>query len=259
MVSATLTAGTAMAAVAGLLFLFIAYLIGQRPAAGERAFARTAFAFWAFAMGLHSLSSASSSFLAALGWIDVAGYAAFSFVNVALISLALWGISYYFAYLLTGKESAWIPLAFLYAGVYIYLVYFLAASDPSGLRIGRWRASLVFENRLPTAFTQAAVALVTVPQALGALVYTTLFKRLNSRTQRYRVVLISASTFLWSASIFFASTARFARLDTFQIANRVMLLAAGAAILAAYMPPKWIRKRYSIDSIKEPAPEATGG
>lgn len=251
MVSLTLAAGSAMAMAAGAVFLEVARRIAARPVSGEGQLARSAFTFWALCLGLHSLISGGSSLLAAEGLITATAYAAATFVNVLLISLSLWGLTYYFVYLLTGRQNAWIPLAVFFALVYIMLVYFLAASDPGAIRVGRWRASLTFDETLPAWYYQLVVVLITVPQTLGALAYATLFVRLENPALRYRVALITASALTWAASMFLASTARFARIDAFQVGNRLMLLAAGVAIIAAYMPPRWLRQRFNLEQPTE--------
>lgn len=71
-----------------------------------------------------------------------------TYLNLLVIYLALLGLLYYLTYLFTGNRRSLVPLAVFYLIYYILLVYYITASTPRNVDIGRWSTTLVYHTPL---------------------------------------------------------------------------------------------------------------
>jgi hypothetical protein len=83
------------------------------------------------------------------------------------------------------------------------------------------------------------------------LAYFTLYFHVSEVTQKYRVLLVSWSIIIWFLSPLFAIVAGLAEQDWWQLASRLIGLAAALTILMAYQPPRWLQQRYGIVSLQD--------
>ena len=66
--------------------------------------------------------------------------------------IALWGLLYYLIYLFTGNKRWLPPLAIFYIIYYVLLVYYMTASIPDSVKVGRWSTTLVYRAPLTGPF-----------------------------------------------------------------------------------------------------------
>ena len=178
-------------------------------------------------------------------------FTTFTLVNLLAICVGLFGLVYYLLYLFTGTRSLIGPLSVFYVAYYILLIYYVMASDPAGVAVERWRATLVYQHELRGPLFIIVLLLLLFPQIIGSLAYFTLYFRVENATQKYRILLVSWSIIIWFLTGFIASISGLSEVDWWQIVNRMIGLSAALAILLAYQPTSSIKRRFGITSITD--------
>jgi hypothetical protein len=117
--------------------------------------------------------------------------------------------------------------------------------------VQRWSATLEYQNQVRGPLFLIALLLLVFPQILGSLAYFTLYFRVNSATQKYRILIVSWSIIIWFLSAFLASISGLSQQDWWQVTSRLLGLGAALAIMLAYQPPDWIKRRFGVTSIIE--------
>jgi hypothetical protein len=130
-------------------------------------------------------------------------------------------------------------------------VYFIEASNPTGVNVGRWSATLAYQNQIRGPLFLIALLLLVFPQIIGSVAYFILYFRVKTATQRYRIALVSWSIIIWFLSAFLASISGLAQYDWWQVVSRLIALGASLAIMFAYQPPLWIKRNFQVTSIAE--------
>src|SRR5436190_1202516 len=157
----TLFIGTAFALIGGITYIFIGWWLSRRVVSSSDArLAWQAFTIWWFGLAATTLLGALQNMFGGFGLTDLPLFITVSYVNLLASCIALWGLVYYLLYLFTGNSSALVPVSIFYLIYYILLVYFYAASVPSGVEIGRWNVTLVFGNTLTGPFFILLVTLL---------------------------------------------------------------------------------------------------
>jgi hypothetical protein len=172
-------------------------------------------------------------------------------VNLLAICIALFGLMYYLLYLFTGSRRLLVPLSLFYIAYYILIMYYVQAREPVAVVVGRWNASLQYAKPAEGPLFVAALLLLVFPQIIGSLAYFTLYFRVQTLTQKYRILLVSWSILIWFLSALLASIAGLGQQDWWQVTSRLIGLFASLAILLAYDPLPWIRRRLGVSSIAE--------
>ena len=99
------------------------------------------------------------------------------------------------------------------------------------------------------AFLCHRIGSASFSQIIGGLAYFTLYFRVSDVTQKYRILLVSWSIIIWFLSPYCARAGGLAEQDWWQLASRLIGLAAALTILMAYLPPRWLKQRYGIVSL----------
>jgi len=146
-------------------------------------------------------------------------------------------------------------LAVFYIIYYVLLVYYITASIPGNVNVGRWSTTLTYRAPLTGPFVVIVLALLLLPQIIGGLAYFSLYFRVSDVTQKYRVLLVSLSIVVWFLSPLFALAGGWAQQDWWQLASRFIGLAAALTILMAYLPPRWLKQRYGVISLSDESTE----
>lgn len=250
MATPTLLVDAAFSLVVAILYAYVGSKLGRRRVEGTGRRAVVLFSVWWYALAGTSAITAFMSFLGSIDALTLPLYVAATYVNILLICLALWGLLYYLVYLFTGREGTLIPLGVFYVLYYLSLVYLIAAYQPAEVVVERWRTRLVYENPVQGPVAVALLLLLLVPQLLGALAYFTLYFRVDDPTQKYRVAVVSWSILVWFGSALAGSLVGVAEhYDWYQLVSRLIGLLAAVAILLAYEPPRWIRRRLGVRTL----------
>lgn len=246
LLSATLSG--AMAAV----YAYVGYRIAHRPVTGDAQLASRAFTVWWFALAGATGFGALQSVAAAAGVRDLPLFVTATYVNLLAICLALWGLLYYLLYVYTGKRGWLMPLTAFYGAYYAAIAYYLAASKPVGVTVGTWSVGLDYADTMPAALTMTLLLLLVGPQIVAALAYSLLFFQVRERTQRFRVAVVSASILVWFGSSLVASLGGLGGSLVWNVTSRLIGLAAALAILTAFAPPRWMRRRFGLEVVDAP-------
>jgi hypothetical protein len=252
MIQPTLLFGATLSILSAIIYYYVGRVLSRRRvAAPDARLAWTLFVVWWYALASSTLSGAVISLLGAFNLAGLALVVTFNHVNLLAICVALFGLMYYLLYLFTGSRRLLLPLAIFYLVYYILLIYYIQARVPVGVTVGRWNAGLQFEQQATGPLFLIVLLLLIFPQVIGSLAYFTLYFRVKNITQKYRILLVSWSIIVWFMSAFLASIAGFGQEDWWQVASRLIGLSASLAILLAYDPLPWIRRRLGVSSIAE--------
>lgn len=252
MIQPTLLFGALLSILAAGIYYYVGRVLSRRHLASpDSRMAWALFVVWWYALAATTLSGGLLSLLGGFGIAGLPLFATFTMVNLLAICVGLFGLMYYLLYLFTGKRSLLGPLSVFYIAYYILLVYYVQASDPAGVAVERWRATLVYQHELRGPLFIIVLLLLLFPQIIGSLAYFTLYFRVHNATQKYRILLVSWSIIIWFLTGFIASISGLSEADWWQIVNRLIGLSAALAILLAYQPTPSIKRRFGITSITE--------
>ena len=248
----TLLFGLLLAATDAAIYFYVGRVLrGRRAASPDARLAWNLFVVWWYALAASALFGGLLSLLGAVGITDVALFSTITIINLLGTCVALFGLMYYLLYLFTGNRRLLAPLTIFYILYFMMLVYYVQASDPSGVVVNRWSASVQYANQIQGPFFLFILVLLVFPQILGSLAYFTLFFRVEAPTQKYRILLVSWSIIVWFLSTFLASISGLGQQDWWQILSRLLGLAAALMILFSYMPPAWVQRRFGVTSMTE--------
>ena len=234
------------------IYIYIGWRLSQRVISSSRAqLAWGSFTIWWYGLAATTLVSAFLSLLGAVGITSLPLYVTANYINLLIICLALCGLLYYLIYLFTGSSRSLMLLAIFYLIYYILLVYYITASTPIGVKIGRWSTPLDYHSQLTGLFFDIILILLLLPPIIGGLAYFTLYFRVSDATQKYRILLVSWSIIIWFLSPLIAQVGGLAEQDWWQLMSRSIGLAAALTILMAYLPPHWLKQRYGILSLTD--------
>lgn len=255
-IQSTLLLGALFALAAAGIYGFVGWRLSNRvvPSSDARQ-AWQLFTLWWFGLAASTLINGLLSLFGALGLANLPLFVTATYVNILVICVALLGLMYYLIYLFTGDMRALLPLVIFYLAYYVLLVYYITASIPSHVDVGRWSATVTYRLPLAGPYFLIVVALLLLPQIIGGLAYFTLYFRVREATQKYRVLLVSWSIIVWFGSPLIALAGGLAEQDWWQLASRFIGLAAALTILMAYLPPRWLKERYGILSLNDENPD----
>ena len=248
----TLLFSALFALLAAGIYAYVGWRLSKRVISSSRAqLAWGSFTVWWYGLAATTLIGALLSLLGAVGFTSLPLFVTATYINLLIICLALCGLLYYLIYLFTGNIRSLILLAIFYLIYYILLVYYITASSPDDVHIGRWNTTLVFHSPLTGPFFVIILVLLLLPQIIGGLAYFTLYFRVSDLTQKYRVLLVSWGIIVWFISPLIAQAGGLAQQDWWQLTSRCIGLAAALTILIAYLPPRWLKQRYGILSLND--------
>lgn len=254
MLHPTLIIGALFAIASSGIYFYVGHrLVRRRITSSEARLAWIFFVVWWYALAATTLVSGLLNLLGAFTAAHLALYVTLTYVNLLAICVALYGLLYYLLYLFTGNARLFTPLTLFYIGYYILILYYFVYRDPIGLQIRRWDVTLQYERALSGPFFLVVLVLLIFPQIIGSLAYFSLFFRLQDPTRKYRIAVVSWSIVIWFGSSFLASVSGLAQQDWWQIVSRLIGLSAALAILLAYEPLGWIKRRLGVVSITDEA------
>lgn len=252
----TLLFSALFAVAAASIYSYVGWCLSKRlVSSSEARLAWGSFTIWWYGLAATTLIGGFLNLFGAIGLTSLPLFVTATYINILVICLALWGLLYYLIYLFTGNRGSLIPLAAFYVIYYAFLVYYITASSPSNVNVGRWSATLAYRAPLTGPFFVLLIVLLLLPQILGGLAYFTLYFRVPEATQKYRILLVSWSIIIWFLSPLIALVGGLAQQDWWQLASRFIGLAAALTILIAYLPPRWLKQRYGIISLRDESQE----
>lgn len=251
-VQSTLVFSAFFAVIAASIYAFIGWRLGKRIIASpDGRVAWQSFTVWWYGLAATTLIGGLLNLFGALGLTVLPLFVTATYVNILVICIALWGLLYYLIYLFTGNSRWLVPLTIFYIAYYVLLVYYITASTPENINLEPWSAALDYRTPQTGPFFVILVVLLLVPQIAGGLAYFMLFFRVPQVTQKYRILLVSWSIIIWFLSPIAGLASGVAEQDWWQLASRIIGLAAALTILMAYLPPRWLKSRYGVASLSD--------
>ena len=246
----TLLFSAFFAVIAASIYSYVGWRLSRRVISSSDArLAWGSFTIWWYGLAATTLIGGFQNLFGVVGLTSLPLFVTATYVNILVICLALWGLLYYLIYLFTGNSRLLPPLAVSYIIYYVLLVYYTTASIPDSVEVGRWSTKLINRAPLTGPFFVILAVLLFLPQIIGSIAYFTLYFRVTDVTQKYRILLVSGSIIVWFLSPYAALAGGLAQHDWWQVASRLIGLAAALTILMAYLPPRWLKQRYGIISL----------
>lgn len=166
------------------------------------------------------------------------------------LAVTLWGLLSYIAYLYTGKVGWITGLAIFYGLYFVFLVYTALARQPTGVILTGGGSAVTYAQSAAPLVGLIYLAVLLLPQLVGSLFLFSLFFRVKEANQRYRILLVSGSIFIWFglalASLFVPDLGQAA---WWPLTNQLIGLATALIIYWAYFPPMLIQRRFNIAPI----------
>lgn len=241
-----------LSVLTGLLYAYVGLRLGRRHVEGEAGLAWGLFVHFWYGLGGLTLMAAAIPLLQEVGVDDAALYMTLLHALLIAIVYALWALLYYLVYLFTGNRSLLWPLAGFYALYYVFLVYVIVSG---GYHYDAAERAFVYETEPSDAVKASLGMVLVVPIIAGAIGYFRLYFAAREPTQRWRIGLVAGSIGIWFASSLIgylpAGTDTISQQDWWRITRGLIGLAAAATVLAAYLPPRWVRDRYKVVPVDE--------
>jgi hypothetical protein len=252
MIQPTLLFGALLSTLCAGIYFYVGQVLRRRRSdSPDSRLAWRLFVAWWYALSAATSSGAILNLLGAFGIVGLPLFTTITIMNFLAICVALYGLVFYLLYLYTGKRGILAPLSIFYIAYYGLLVYYVQASQPISVTVQPWRATLVYQTPLHGPIFSLVLILLLFPPIVGGFAYFMLYFQVKPATQRYRILLVSWSIIIWFLSVFFVSSAGLSDENWWQVISRLIGLAAAFAILFAYQPPSWIKRRFGVAALIE--------
>lgn len=245
--STLLVAGAVDAAAAAAYGVVAWRLARRRPLDAGDALAMRCFALWWSALAANLALVAPVYFLAAFGGLGLPIQLASSVVQRVLLALSLVGLMAYLLYLLTGRARIAV-LAAVYTAYVGLLLASLVYQQPRGVEALAWRTDLAYARQAPLWSELASFFLIVLPPVASSVAYLRLLPRMSDRTQRYRTAMVSAALLVWWTVAVVAGQPTLLDVGALQIVARLLSVVAAMAVLSAFTPPAWVRRRFGVEA-----------
>jgi MFS family permease len=158
-------------------------------------------------------------------------------------------------YLYTGSKRSFAPLGVFYAILFMATIALIEkVGSPERIVDNGWSIRTEPQVEFGLAFNLGFTLLIIGPQMLAAIAYARLYRKTDDRTQKYRIAMVTGSILLWFGSSVVAAALELSQDVAWQLASRLIGIVGALGILVAYKPPRWLRDKYGIRSIKDEAP-----
>jgi hypothetical protein len=252
MIQPTLLFGALLSIVCAGIYFYVGQVLRRRRS--ESADSRLAwrlFVVWWYALAAATFSGALLNLLGSFGIVGLPLFLTITILNFLALCVALYGLVFYLLYLFTGNRRILAPLSIFYIAYYGLLVYYVLAGQPVSVAVQPWRTAVIYQNQLRGPIFSVALIMLLIPPIVGGLAYFMLYFQVRLATQRYRILLVSWSITIWFLSVLFVNFAGLADENWWQVISRLIGLAAALAIMFAYQPPVWIKRRFGVASLME--------
>lgn len=233
----------AVGLASGAAFAFVGALLLRRDVPREHKPASRAF-------GLAWLAGAVCAWTTAAATAGALPAMAAAWISLVFGTLLLGGAVSYLAYLLTGhrlvvRACAAAYLALLSASVAVVLALQPESAVTSGLAT---RFEFGATGRDHAAWL---TALLFAPVVLASAGYLGLYPVAATPTARWRIALVGGGLALWSS---LALAARLSEQPALGAPVRVAGALLAGAVLLAYAPPAWARRRWGVEALRAEIP-----
>lgn len=248
----TIAAGLVLGLATAGLLAYAGDVVRRRPLSPPDRAAGLLYAVWWYSAALVILNQALRTLLVLAGVQQRAVYLAQGLLGMIPLAAAVWGLSFYMVYLLTGRRGWLAPITLFYIAYLVFLFWYVLYQGVAGVGLDAWQ-SAVRPERPPSASMNLVFGVwLAGPVLLAVVSYMVLAVREKDRTRRYRLSLVSGGFVLLFSIILVGYVLGWVDEDWFPIAYEVPALIASALAVAAYRPPVWVQRWLRI----EPLPSA---
>lgn len=242
----TLILGAAAALAPTVIYVLVGRAVSERSLPIQDIAANRGFTLWWYSLAALGAVGALSTLAVALGWAGAAWMVSMTYLTVAILCLALYGLTYYLFYVLTGDPRWRTPLATLHILYYALLTHWLTLAEPSGIVRGTWTVRLDYQS-MPGGLLapEWILAGLVVAPLIGGIGYMGFMFRGLPRPIHYRVSLVSSAMVGWLLIGGLAGLFSVSDLWWWPLASRLVALVAAFTVLAAFHPPapvaRWLQ------------------
>lgn len=230
MTGTTLILSSMTAAIAGGVFLAAGINVRRRSVSQDAEEAVDLLSIWWVGLAVTAVAGATTDLTLSLGIEPFSFLLALHYARLIALCLAIWGLTYYVAFVFTGATKLKAPIAVGVSLYYAILLFLLTLARPAGFAL---EPLPHVELADPLVDAPLLAALLVIPAIFAGGTFLALWSKTSEMSQRARVVLVAGATQAWFGATFL----REARVDVPMVPLALALLAALAA-LWAYSPAK---------------------
>jgi hypothetical protein len=236
---------TALTAIAiAYVYCFVGYRLFQRPVSMEARLASAQFSTFWYAIGVTAALIAFESLLAAAGVLSLSIAVTVGLVSVLIDCVFLWAIVDFLVYVYSGRYHLRLVTGF-YCLFYFLALYYTILEHPYAVVIRAGVPSLSETSVGMPALELVVVVGLLFPEFIAAILYLSLLRRTQDRSQRFRITVVGLSIIAWFGLEFFFPSSTTG--ETF--ARSLLELIPAFLTLMAYLPPEWMRRRFRITGV----------
>jgi hypothetical protein len=253
MTQTTLALSIAGTMLTAFLYLYVGETLRRRPVSSDARLAHGMFVLWWDAIGGIGLLGGIVLLGYMAGVLNVWLYKTYTIIVLLGLFAALWGLQFYLVYLYTGSRKSFPLLGAFYTLLFTALLALVEWnwSKPFVISDDGWQIVTLPKIELnPWAGLVFALVLLG-PQVFAAVSYARLYRKTNDPTQKYRIALVTGTIIIWFGSSILGSAAQVSTTLQWQLFSRLVSILGALVILMAYKPPRWVREKYGIRSIKD--------
>lgn len=239
----TLLLGGLLGVLIAAMYVFVGSRLTQRRVSAAAEPALQMFALWWFSLAGFQLTTSTTEIAAWAGITDVGLNAGVLYVSLLLLTVGIYGLVFYLFYLYTGNTRGFVGLTIAYLLAFLGILYQLTLAQPQAVAVNAWAVELVFAEPTSGPVTLVIVTALLVPPLLASLAYLSLYWRVDTTTQRYRVAVVGASLVLWMGGSFFVYLLGVDQAAIWPLVSKLIGLGGAIALFFAYFPPGWIQAR----------------
>lgn len=201
------------------------------------------FALWWGALALNIGLVGATYVLGAFDALTLEVQLVDSLLQRILLAVSMVGLMHYLLFLLTGRDLLG-PLVVAYAAYLVGMTYLLLASRPETLFVGDWRTDVVPTLPGPAWAPLVSLLFILAPPIVASALCLGMARRLDDPARRFRLTVVSLAILAWWLVAVVAGQRTLLDVGPVQTLNRALSLAAALAVLVAYEPPAWARRRF---------------
>lgn len=222
-----------LSAGSAALFALVGRAVQRRPVSAESRSANVGFVTWWYGIAALTVVGAVQTLP---GFpLDLRLFLVLTVLLVFVLCAALVGLIHYLVFLYTSRRNI---LTYLVVGYLAYFAVFLAflwQSHPIGVEAERWGPTIEYERTIDSGpLYIAVIAGLLGPPLIAAAAYLRLYRVVDDRMLKRRILLVSLSILVWFGSSLVGLTPGAEGADWWRVTSRLIGMAAAATILYAF-------------------------
>ncbi len=233
--------------VASVIYMAVGVLFLRRRVEAPARLAQYGFSAWWLALGLVGVVSLPLGLGLNLAEAGLLAWRVFLYTFFPALFLGLGGLVYYLAYLYSGNQRLRTPILTYYALLTLMLVWLVEGFSPHIGLDDDGVTTVLFEPQQPRWASLLFSLGLVLPPLVAAGAYLMLYRSVDRREERYRILLVGGGIVLWfgysllNTILSFATQTENEPAFAAQLVGALLGLASSALVLLAFWPPRRIR------------------